>query len=106
MGAGGVGIGGGVRGIVPSGSGVGMRAGVGIGGRARGIVPSGSGVGLGESAGRGGGVGRTVCGVRSGLVFGVGVGSGAFVETGNWLFVCASATKGSRNATKKDQTEP
>jgi hypothetical protein len=77
--------------MVPSGSGVGLKAGVGSGGGTKGIVPSGSGVGMGESAGNGGGVGRMVCGVRSGLVGGVGVGSGAFVETG--LLVWASAKR-------------
>jgi hypothetical protein len=60
-----------------------MGAGVGIGGRARGIVPSGRGVGLEEILGSGDVVGKTVSGARSGLIWGVGVRSGAFVETGN-----------------------
>ena len=57
------------------------RTGAGIAGRGRGIVPSGSGVGLGvgESIGAGVGGDETVSGVRSG----VGVGSGTFVEIGN-----------------------
>ena len=60
------------------------RTGVGIAGRGRGIVPSGSGVGLGgESIGAGVGDDKTVSGVRSGDVSGVGVGSGPFVDTGN-----------------------
>ena len=61
------------------------RTGVGIAGRGRGIVPSGSGVGLGvgESIGAGVGDDKTVFGVRSGDVSGVGVGSGPFVDTGN-----------------------
>ena len=56
-------------------------------------MPSGSGVGLGVSESIGVGVGgdKTVSGVRSGDVCGVGVGSGTFVDTGNWLFGWASA---------------
>ena len=57
------------------------RTGVGITGRGRGIVPSGSGVGLGvgESIGAEVGDDETVSGVRSE----VGDGSGTFVDTGS-----------------------
>jgi hypothetical protein len=65
---------------------------VGIAGKGRGIVPSGSGVGLGVGESIGAGVcDGTVSGVRTGDACTAGVGSGTLVDTGKltvWLSEC------------------
>ena len=76
---------------------------MGIAGKGRGIVPSGSGVGLGlgESIGAGVCSDRTVSGVRSGDACAAGVGSGTLIDTGNWLGECGYE---SNHATQREQT--
>jgi hypothetical protein len=79
--------------------------GVSITDRGRGIVPSGSGVGLRvrESIGAGGGSDRTVSGVRSGDVCGAGIGSRTFGRYWKLIVLLGECGYDSNHANKESR---